>query len=569
MASAHPYRQAQAVVPENRSGTFIGNYRGSEVDMYSSRPSDHLFHGNNRNSGGSRDLFIDHQLQLPDTARSWNLQSTAPDTPRGVVFPHEREWSPTLAAKDNSESTSSLFGSAISLPKPLEDTSHEMTLLKPEEESLHDISFSSGVTSPNASFQGLDSNSHLLQLMGSNSNLLLPKLKTIELYRVNAKKSNDPEVLLQYARYMLNTAIFMNLDPDSLENKSGSTLSLGSHKKNRSTTSFMSTGWDASLQQEPVSLEEKKALKHKFLKEAVHYLKKLSDKGFTEAQYLLADAYSSGAIGKVDEREAFTLFQGAAKHGHVESAYRTSFCYEVGLGTSRDSRKALEFLKFAATKNHPSAMYKMGIYSFYGRMGLSNSITTKKDGIKWLNRATENANELILAAPYELGKIHYQGFKDIVIQDKVYALDLYRLAASLGHIQSLSILGKHYELGDVIPQDPELSIHYYTQAALGGDAESMLGLCGWFMVGTSNLPKNESELFEWSLKAANLGLPKLQFATGHFLEKGIGCEKNQDSLIKWFQKAAENGDERAVKKLKGTKFEVVNQKKSWVKKLFS
>ena len=88
-----------------------------------------------------------------------------------------------------------------------------------------------------------------------------------------------------------------------------------------------------------------KKLKKALLKEAVKYLKRLSDKGYVEAQYLLADAYSSGALDKIDNKEAFILFQSAAKHGHVESAFRTSFCYEEGLGTGRDSRKAVEFLK--------------------------------------------------------------------------------------------------------------------------------------------------------------------------------------------------------------------------------
>ncbi|ODV98589.1 hypothetical protein PACTADRAFT_184804 [Pachysolen tannophilus NRRL Y-2460] len=380
------------------------------------------------------------------------------------------------------------------------------------------------------------SHSLVAQQLGDNSNSLLPKLKTIELYKQNARKSHDPEVLYEYARYMLNTALFIDVESEDV------IVSL--------------------------SFEEKIKLKKQFLKEAIHYLRKLSDRGFSDAQYLLADAYSSGALGKVDHKEAFPLFQAAAKHGHVESSYRTSYCFEEGLGTHRDSRKALEFLKYAASKNHPSAMYKMGVYSFYARMGLPNNITTKKDGIKWLKRAVESANELIASAPYELGKIEYEGFQDIVIPDKIYALDLYRLAASLGHIPSAAILGREYELGEVVPQDPALSIHYYTMASAGGDSESMLGLCGWFMVGTDRLEKNEKTAFEWAVKAAEVGLPKAQFAVGHFLEKGIGCGMNSDNANMWFVKAADNGNERAVQRLKGTTFEKKDEKKKWVKKRF-
>ena len=216
-------------------------------------------------------------------------------------------------------------------------------------------------------------------------------------------------------------------------------------------------------------------LKRQFLKEAQHYLKKLSAKGYSDAQYLLADAYSSGVFGKVENKESFILFQAAAKHGHVESAYRASHCLEEGLGTTRDSRKALNFLKFAASRNHPSAMFKLGLYSFYGKMGLPNDVNTKQNGIKWLSRAAARANELTCAAPYELAKIFEKGFLDIIIPDEKYAMELYIQAATLGHVPSACLLGKIYETGNsVVPQDVSLSVHYYTQAALQGDPVAML-----------------------------------------------------------------------------------------------
>lgn len=353
------------------------------------------------------------------------------------------------------------------------------------------------------------------QYLGENSSSsLLPRMKTIEMYRKNVKKSNDPIVLFQYAQYMLQTALTID------------------------TT-------------KPDVNEEEIALKKQFLKEAVHYLKKLSDKGYTDAQYLLADAYSSGALGKIDNKEAFHLFQIAAKHGHIESAYRTSYCYEEGLGVTRDSRRAVEFLKFAASKNHPASMYKLGIYSFYGRMGLPDNVNVKKTGIQWLSRAVTKANELTNGAPYELAKIHENGFLDIVIPDRKYAMELYIQAASLGHVKASAKMGKAYEIGDdFVPQDPNLSIHYYTQAALGGDAESMLSLCAWYLVGNPpNLEKDEKEAFQWALRAANMGLAKAQFAVGNFYEKGLGIAKDVEVAKTWYIRAADNDDERAKTKL--------------------
>lgn len=430
----------------------------------------------------------------------------------------------------------------------------------------------------------VDFSQNIIQLyLGSNSTHLMPRIKTIELYRKNAKKSNDPTVLFQYAQYMLQTALLLDAEPSNLgvgggssnhgsqgsqgsssqgntpsqsienlprkelfnKNLNGLSLSISkTHKKSKSDTLDLGTELGDG------STVDDKRLKRALLKEAVHYLKKLSDKGYVDAQYLLADAYSSGALDRVENREAFVLFQAAAKHGHIESAYRTSYCYEEGLGTGRDSRKSIEYLKMAASKNHPASMYKLGIYSFYGRMGMPNHINTKKLGIKWLERASNVANELVAAAPFELGKIYYNGFQDIVIADKKYALELYSQAAALGHVQSAALLGQFYEVGEIVPQDNNLSIHYYTQAALGGDPESMLAMCAWYLIGSDPfLPKDENEAFEWAKRAAVCNLPKAQFALANFYEKGIGCIKDDEEAQTWYKRAAEGGEEKSLERI--------------------
>lgn len=364
------------------------------------------------------------------------------------------------------------------------------------------------------------------ECLGDGSDaVLVPRLKALEMYRKNVKKSKDPEVLFQYAQYMLQTALTMDisseLDPDYLEKK-------GTRKA-----------------------QQHKTLKEQFLKEAKIYLTKLSVKGYKDAQYLLADAYSSGAFGKITHKDAFALFQSSAKHGHVEAAYRTAVCFEKGLGTTRDSRKCVEFLKFAASRNHPAAMFKLGLYSFHGRMGLPQDVNTRQNGIKWLSRAAARATTLTCAAPYELARIYENGFLDIVIPDESYATELYVQAASLGHIASTTKLGKLYEQGnEVVPQDTSLSVHYYTQAALKGDPEAMLGLCAWYLVGAQPVfERNDREAFQWAFKAAKNGYGKAQYTVGYFHENGKGCKQDINMAYKWYECAAENNDPRAIKKM--------------------
>lgn len=387
---------------------------------------------------------------------------------------------------------------------------------------------------------------------------LLPKMKTLEMYRLNARKSKDPSVLFEYAQYVLQIALLINGQARASQTPR--------HSKSRSIF-FSPVSSEVNLSDigeigDGLSSEKESQLKHELLKESYSYLKKLQDKGYVDAQYLLADAYSMGAFGEVKNKDAFSLFLAAAKHHHVESAYRTALCFEEGRGTGRDARKAVEFLKMAAANKHPAAMYKLGMYSFYSRMGLPNNVNTKKAGIQWLSRAAKQANELICAAPYELGQIYYHGFLDIIIPDKSYAVELYIKAASLGHIKSAALLGRFYELGQIVPQDPDLSIHYYNIAAQAGECDSMLSLCAWYLVGSDKLGKDEHEAYEWALRAANAGLPKAQFAVSHFLEKGIGCTLNKDMSQKWLEKAAASGDERAVAKMSSRGESVQSSKKT-------
>lgn len=398
-------------------------------------------------------------------------------------------------------------------------------------------------------FHEQDSHNLVNDYLGENLASLMPRIKTMEMYRKNAKKSTDPAVLFQYAQYMLQTALMVETSsPQSSggstpQKKTGSSLSIDSDSKKGHRKLKLSNSFDMT---DKSSFELKRSL----LKEALHYLKRLADKGYVDAQYLLGDAYSSGAFGKIDNREAFNLFLAAAKHGHTESAFRTAHCYEDGLGTGHDSRKGMEFLKIAASKNHPAAMYKLGVYCFYGRMGVSQDVSAKKIGIKWLERACNVATELTAAAPYELGKIYYEGFLDIVIADKMYALKLFSDAAALGHVEAAAILGHHYEVGEVVDADAQLSINYYTNAAVAGHPQSMLSICAWYLVGLEPfLPKDEDEAFEWAKRAAMANLAKAQFALANFYEKGIGCEKNIKEAQQWYTKAAENGEIKALARI--------------------
>ncbi len=265
-------------------------------------------------------------------------------------------------------------------------------------------------------------NSGLRTVVGSNANLLSTR-KTLDMYRANVKKTQDPAVQYEFAVFMISAAQEEGLESDVIS--------------------------DAALSDKtPTSVREE------LLKEAKHILQRLSDRSYPFAQYYLADGYASGLFnkGKEDWEHAFPLFLAASKHGHAEAGYRTALCYEFGWGSRVDAAKAVQFYQHAASKNHPGAMLRLGRACLTGDMGLTKRY---REGVRWLKRGAESADFQYNQAPYDLGCLHETGFGPDVFKDESYAAQLYTKAADLGHVEANYRLGEAYEYGQLrCPKDP-------------------------------------------------------------------------------------------------------------------
>ena len=144
--------------------------------------------------------------------------------------------------------------------------------------------------------------------------------------------------------------------------------------------------------------------RERYILDAHKLIKKLVSAGNVEAMFYLADCHGSGQLGlQKDPKEAFTLYQSAAKLGHPQSAYRVAVCCELGQdeggGTRRDPLKAMQWYKRAATLGDTPAMYKLGMIQLKGLLGQSKN---PREAIGWLKRASERADEENPHALHEL-----------------------------------------------------------------------------------------------------------------------------------------------------------------------
>lgn len=209
---------------------------------------------------------------------------------------------------------------------------------------------------------------------------------------------------------------------------------------------------------------------------------------------------------------------------------------------------------------HPGAMFRLGKATMKGEMG---STINLKDAVKWYTLSAEAANEEYPQALDELANLHVNGIPNVVFVDLDYAVSLYDQAAALGYAPSAFKLGECYEYGNLnCQQNPALSIHYYTIAAERGNRDACFALTAWYLVGSPDiLPQSDDKAYLWAKRAADLQLPKAEYAIGYLSEVGIGCPKNPIAALDWYKKAASHGDKRAQQRISSSAEKLPAQKK--------
>ncbi|KAF8652879.1 hypothetical protein AX16_004100 [Volvariella volvacea WC 439] len=366
-------------------------------------------------------------------------------------------------------------------------------------------------------------------LKPGNQAALLSHERTLELYRANAKKTQDPDLQFEFAVFMIDASKSFPIP----EHVPGNLL----------------------------EVERAMEKRDDLIREAIALLKRLADRGHAASQYFLADCYANG-IGtpknKQDFDRAYPLFVLAAKHGHPDAAYRAGTCCENGWGCRRESAKALQFFRKAGAAQHPGAMYRLGIAELNGELGLSKS---PKEGVKWLKRSAEHATAEFPHALHELALLHERGIDNVLFVDYEYSVELLAQAAELGYAPSAYRLGECYEYGKMgCPQDAALSIHYYNIAAQQNHRDACFALTAWYLVGSPGvLPQSDTEAYLWAKRAADAGLAKAMYAVGYFLEVGIGTPPNVSDALSYYKRAAELGDKRATQRLKSSQNQPMHQ----------
>lgn len=199
-------------------------------------------------------------------------------------------------------------------------------------------------------------------------------------------------------------------------------------------------------------------------------------------------------------------------------------------------------------------MYRLGLANINASLGLNSNV---RDGNKWLKRSASAATVEYPHALHELGLLHEKGLDNLIFKDVGYSMQLYARAAELGYVPSAYRLGECFEFGYLgCPKDMSASMHYYMIAARQGNAEACYSLSSLYL--GVDVEQHEQKALYWAKVAAEMGLPKAEFALGYFAELGIGRPIDPKEAMNWYTKATSHGDLQAPKRLSALKTNVIN-----------
>lgn len=164
--------------------------------------------------------------------------------------------------------------------------------------------------------------------------------------------------------------------------------------------------------------------------DAARWLTTASEKGNSEAQFMLANLLRKGAKGlKANGKNAVTLYASAADKGHIEAAYWAADAYHYGKSVKIASTKAIEYYEKAADLGHVASKNNLGLMYLQGQ-GVDRDLKT---AFRLFSDTAKSGNSW---GQNNLGGMYEMGWG--TVKDRDRALALYQKSAAAGNVHGAS-----------------------------------------------------------------------------------------------------------------------------------
>ncbi|RUS29211.1 hypothetical protein BC938DRAFT_480922 [Jimgerdemannia flammicorona] len=260
--------------------------------------------------------------------------------------------------------------------------------------------------------------------------------------------------------------------------------------------------------------------------EALNYLRKSAESGYTAAQRLLGMMYDEGIGTARDYVTALGWFRKAAAQGDSVAMGLLGSYYECGYGVPKDPIRALDCYVISARDGSALAEYSAA--------QLLHRRKQYEEAYDWYSRA---ANHGRASAKFMVARYLLHGWGGIA-KDEEKAFQIMLVLSDEDELAESHLwVGTCYEEGVGISKDLGKAFKYYLKSAESGDAEGQYQL-GYMLSNGNGVERNRKKALAWYIKSAEQGNPAAQNSVGVYHLKGIETPRDTEKAREFFLKAA-------------------------------
>lgn len=277
-----------------------------------------------------------------------------------------------------------------------------------------------------------------------------------------------------------------------------------------------------------------------------------TDKSFGEARRWYSFASSKGeagatlALGRMllkekgpdGHREAWLLFETAARMNHADAQYFLGWMLAQGIEKPRDNALAYDWFLKAARQGHVGAQLAAAVHLLKG-MGVA---ANEKLAREWLARASKTNNPV---ANHMLGRL-YVGAKT---DEKERAVEAYRVAAMAGHRAA------QFELADLLAEsatdEARAEAMRWLHKALEAGHKAAANRLGELYRDSGGSPPPLDKARNLFQQAAGQDDANAMYNLANMLNSGLGGQRDTEMALKWYVRAADAGNEKAAEVVAG------------------
>ncbi|XP_024403374.2 ERAD-associated E3 ubiquitin-protein ligase component HRD3A isoform X2 [Physcomitrium patens] len=317
------------------------------------------------------------------------------------------------------------------------------------------------------------------------------------------------------------------------------------------------------------------------LNEAIRGLQSVAENGNVHAESTLAFLYASGSGVQQSDAKAFLYHHFAAHGGNLQSKMALAYSYSrqqmyeeavvlyselaavamasfisskdtpltepvrlnEGFEESRESLKKFrgeddddfQFLEYQAHKGYPEAMYRLGVFYYFGLRGVRRD---HGKALTWLLKAVDKSDSRSMDL---LGEIYARGYG--VERNYSQAYEWFLQAASQNHYSAFNGIGYLYVKGRGVAEGKNLTKakEYFRKAAEAGDSHGHYNMGILYLKGLG-VKKDLKVACKHFMTAANKGHPKAFYQLAKMQQRGIpGLKRDPATAAALFKIVAERG----------------------------